>query len=480
LPAPPLEPSAHAHPTLIDVKDRSSVTGSHAVMSAPLVSYATRTVPRYTSYPTAPHFSSAVGADTALRWLEDTPADEPLSLYLHVPFCRQMCLYCGCHTKVVRRSEPVEAYAEVLLREIGLVADALGGRRPVRHIHWGGGTPSLMPEAAFARIVEAIGTRFDLGPLREHAIELDPRTVTPRLARQLAAAGVDRASFGVQDFAPHVQAAIGRIQPPAVVAAAAEALRAAGIERIAFDLMYGLPAQSVADAVETARTALALGPVRIALFGYAHVPWFKTHQKLIDEASLPGAGERLAQADAAAAVLTGAGFVPIGLDHFALPGDPLALAAADGTLRRNFQGYTDDQAPCLIGLGVSSIGRLPAGFVQNAPDMGAYVRAIESGTLATSRGLELSADDLLRGEIIERLMCDLVVDAAAIARSHGVEPFAFEPAFEELRPLARDGLVEIEGYRLSVTERGRPFVRIAAAAFDAYLPRSAARHSRAV
>jgi oxygen-independent coproporphyrinogen-3 oxidase len=452
----------------------------HSRMAASFLAYAARQVPRYTSYPPASQFSTAVDATDAEAWLGEIEPGTPLSIYLHVPFCRQMCLYCGCHTRIVRRTAPVEAYAELLLSEIGLVADRLPGRLPVHRIHWGGGTPSLLPAKAFARLVDALAQRFDLSPLYEHAIELDPRTVTPEVARSLATCGMNRASFGVQDFNPHVQKAIGRVQPPDIVSAACDHLRAVGIDHISFDLMYGLPHQTTADAVRTVEAAMELGPRRIALFGYAHVPWFKSHQRLIDEASLPGARERLAQASAAAAAIVSRGFVAIGFDHFARPSDPLALALAEGRLHRNFQGYTDDNAPVLLGLGVSSIGSTPRGFLQNAPDMGAYMRAIERGSLATVRGLAITEEDAVRAAIIERLMCDMRVDVAAVCRDHLWDPFYLGPAFEEIEPMVRDGLARVEGHRITVTEAGRPFVRLIAAAFDAYLPHTAARHSRAV
>lgn len=449
-------------------------------MKSSFFAYATRQVPRYTSYPSAVQFSTAVGADEAEIWLGDIKPGTPLSIYLHIPFCRQMCLYCGCHTKIVRRIAPVEAYANLLLAEVDLVADRLQGRLPVHRIHWGGGTPSLLPAEAFARLMDTLSRRFDLSPLYEHAIELDPRTVTREVARGLAACGVNRASFGVQDFNPHVQEAIGRVQPLEVVSAACDHLREVGIDHISFDLMYGLPHQTTADAVRTVETALELGPRRIALFGYAHVPWFKSHQRLIDEASLPGARERLAQASAAAAAIVLRGFVAIGFDHFARPSDPLARALAEGRLYRNFQGYTDDDASVLLGLGVSAIGKTPHGFVQNAPDMGAYVRAIERGSLATVRGVALAEEDVVRGDIIERLMCDMKVDVAAVCHKYHWDPLYFERAFEEIEPLARDGLAHIEGHCITITEAGRPFVRLIAAAFDAYLPHTTARHSRAV
>ena len=440
---------------------------------------AERNVPRYTSYPTAPHFTADVGPSVYASWLAAIPADATLSLYLHVPYCTEICRYCGCHTKATRRAEPLDAYADALLGEIDLVAAAMTSRSVV-HLHWGGGTPSILGPERLARIVQKIAGHFDLSRLVEHAIELDPRQVTRPLADALAALGVTRASLGVQEFSPHVQEAIGRIQPFETVRAAVDALRGAGVTRINVDLMYGLPGQSIADLEATADLASALRPARLALFGYAHVPWFKANQKLIDEAALPGASERIEQARAAARRLASHGYVPIGLDHFARADDELAAAARTGQLRRNFQGYTTDPAEALIGLGASAIGKLPQGFAQNAVDLAGYARAVTQGAFATVKGIAVSADDVLRGAIIERLMCDLAVDLAALPAGAPRGAATFEHERADLNALAAAGLITIVGSRITVTEEGRPFVRLVAAAFDAYLPHSRSRHSIAV
>jgi oxygen-independent coproporphyrinogen-3 oxidase len=434
---------------------------------------AERNVPRYTSYPTAPHFTAAVGPETYAQWLDALPRTTSLSLYIHVPFCTELCFYCGCNTRAVRRREPVEAYAERLLDEIALLGGLRG--RKFTHLHWGGGTPSILGPRWLETVAARLASLFDLSALKEHAIELDPRRLDKPLVHTLAAIGVTRASLGVQDVSPHVQRAIGRVQPFELVERAADDLRAVDIDRLNIDLMYGLPEQTAREVARSAELAASLQPQRLALFGYAHVPWFKTHQRLIDEATLPGLSERLEQAQAAAETLCGLGYQAVGLDHFALPDDELAIAAREKRLRRNFQGYTADNADALIGLGASAIGRLPQGFVQNAPDIAGYTRAVAAGRFATVKGLALSDDDRLRGAIIERLMCDLEVDLDA---SGGAPRFAAEIA--ALRTLAGEGLVRIEGARIAMTESGRPFVRIAAAAFDAYLTAGAKRHSVAV
>ena len=251
-----------------------------------------RPAPRYTSYPTAPHFHPGIGADDYLRWLGDLPGEVPLSLYFHVPFCKRMCWYCGCHTKVVQRYGPVSDYARLLLRETALIAAAISGAQPVTHIHWGGGTPTILSAADFGQLMEAVGKRFLVAPAAEIAIEMDPRTVTAELAAALAGAGVNRASLGVQDFTEEVQKAINRVQSFDMTARVVDWLRAAGIDGINFDLMYGLPSQTVDHVVTSIDLAVGLAPDRIALFGYAHVPWMKSHQKMISEESLPSAEDR--------------------------------------------------------------------------------------------------------------------------------------------------------------------------------------------
>lgn len=445
------------------------------------IASAERTVPRYTSYPTAPHFVPSIGAGTYASWLDEVSGPDTVSLYIHVPFCEQMCLYCGCHTKATRQLEPVEAYAGRLVDEIGLIAGRTGCRRVV-HLHWGGGTPSILGPDLLRELVGLLDVHFDLTALREHAFELDPRHVTKELARALSDIGVTRASLGVQDLSAHVQQAIGRAQPFAAVERAANVLHDAGIGDLNVDLMYGLPSQSVHDVRRTVMLAHQLKPQRLAIFGYAHIPWIKRHQRLLDESALPRSAARFDQATAAHEALIALGYQPIGLDHYATPDDSLAVAARAGTLHRNFQGYTADDASALIGLGASAIGRLRQGFVQNSPDTAGYSRAVMSGRFATVRGVALSADDRTRGRIIESLMCNLecsiddVIDQVAGDGEHE----SFEREIEALQPFVADGFVRTDGRRVMVHESGRPYLRLIAAVFDAYLPGSHARHSLAV
>jgi oxygen-independent coproporphyrinogen III oxidase len=439
-----------------------------------------KAVPRYTSYPTAPHFNSDVNEGVYRSWLEALPEDATISLYLHVPYCRTLCHYCGCHTKATLRHDPIDNYALRLGEEIATVARYAGKRR-VTHLHWGGGTPSILGSDALKSIGDEIYGRFYSAAIREHAIELDPRYLTRPLTQTLRDIGVNRASLGVQDFSAHVQSAAGRIQPFDLVANAVAMLRAVGIDKINLDLMYGLPKQTVQDVQRTATLAHALKPKRIAVFGYAHVPWFKPQQRLIEMRDLPSGPERLAQAKAAHETLVQLGYRPIGLDHYALADDELATATTAGRLRRNFQGYTVDDADALLGLGVSAISQLQQGFAQNAPDVGNYSRAVAMGQLATVRGIALSADDRVRGHIIEQLMCGMAVDLTAVSGSCGLDiENDISNALDLLQPFEDDGSLVIDGGRIEITEKGRPFVRLVASAFDAYLTRNRARHAAAV
>ncbi len=440
--------------------------------------YADGEVPRYTSYPTAPHFSAAVDEGVYRDWLAAMPADTELSLYLHVPFCRSMCWYCACHTTVTARAAPVGRYLAALSREIELVAEALPGRMAVGHVHFGGGSPTMMAPSELTDLAALLSSRFAIQPDAEIAIEIDPRTLEREMIAALADAGFNRASIGVQSFDPVVQRAINRIQSFETTSDAVESLRRRGIERINFDLIYGLPCQTIASCLDTVDKAVSLAPDRIAIFGYAHVPSFKLHQRKIDEAMLPDGSARLEQARAMADALVQAGYRQIGLDHFARPGDPLAAAAETGALHRNFQGYTTDACPALIGLGSSSIGRLDQGYVQNVVLISEYQKRVMEGRLPVLRGIAVSADDRLRAAVIERLMCDHKVDLEQVCAQFGADPtqFASLPALE---PLAADGVIERHGSLIAVTPEARPLVRSVAAAFDRYLGKGPARHSRA-
>ena len=429
--------------------------------------YAGLRVPRYTSYPTAPHFTAGVGEADYRSWLGTIEPGSDISLYLHVPFCRAMCWYCGCHTTVARRAEPVERYVAALQSELRAVAEALPGRMAIRHLHWGGGSPTLLAPEDFEKLSEMLRLHFDLMDEAELAIEIDPRTLTAEFVRALGRSGVNRASLGVQSFDSKVQAAINRVQTVEQTATAVGRLRGHGITRINFDLIYGLPHQSVASCLDTVRQALVMRPDRLSVFGYAHVPAFKPHQRKNDSENLPGPLERQEQALAISDALVAAGYRQIGLDHFALPGDSLAAAAETGALHRNFQGYTTDPCDVLIGLGASAIGKLPQGFVQNATNIPEYQRRVTDGELPIARGCPLTEEDVRRAAIIERLMCDFRADVGCLSAPTLVE-------------LERDGLICRSGSMVEVRDEARPLVRTVAAAFDAYLPQSTSSHAIAV
>ncbi len=441
--------------------------------------FATR-VPRYTSYPTAPHFGGDVDGGDYRRWLGELDPERALSLYFHVPFCDSLCWFCGCHTKIVKRHGPVAEYLLSLLKEIDLAEDALPGRFRVAHLHWGGGSPTMLRPDDWRRVMDRLRARFDIADGAEIAVELDPRGTTEDYVQALAGAGVNRASIGVQDFHTDVQAAVNRIQPFHVTERVMGWLDRCGIGAINMDLMTGLPHQTPESMAETVDTAVGLGPERVAVFGYAHVPWMKKHQKMIDEETLPGAGLRWDLFRTAADRLAGHGYAPIGLDHFAQPSDGLAQALEERRLRRNFQGYTTDQASALIGFGASAISSLPQGFVQNQGPLKAYREAVVAGRFPVARGLAKSRDDALRGQVIESLMCYLEADVGDICAGLGADPGTLDAEIEDLVPLEADGICSVAGRQVRVNEDCRPLVRLVASAFDAYLEGGEQRHARAV
>ncbi|WP_087003706.1 oxygen-independent coproporphyrinogen III oxidase [Rhizobium sullae] len=449
-------------------------------MSHPLVEkYGETRLPRYTSYPTAPAFSSAIGAGTYGDWLEELHTGDPVSLYLHIPFCRSMCWYCGCHTTITKQDRPILDYLDVLRQEIDLVASRAKQPLLVQNVHFGGGTPTIMRPEEFVDLMKHLRNAFELMPEVEIAVEIDPRTLASEMVDALAKGGVCRASLGVQSFDPVVQAAINRNQTFEQTETAVRQLREAGIGSINFDLIYGLPYQTVSSCIDTVQTAVRLRPERFSVFGYAHIPAFKKHQRLIDEATLPNAEERNSQAEAIAEALVDAGYVQIGLDHFALPADELSVASARGDLRRNFQGYTTDTCETLIGLGASAIGKLPGGYVQNEVALGAYAQRISSGILATVKGYRLTGQDRFRAAIIERLMCDFVVDLNRLGARFGHEAGLVLGGNDRLRALESDGVVTVRDGLVTVRKDLRFMIRAVAAAFDAYIGASGRTHSKA-
>lgn len=436
-------------------------------------------VPRYTSYPTAPHFHAGVGNPTYAGWLRRLPAGATLSLYLHIPYCDRLCWFCGCHTKHTLRYEPIADYLLALHAEIDWVSAQLEGRGVVTAIHLGGGSPTLVNPSDLVALKARLAERFTLAADAEISIEIDPNDLDDGRYDAMAAFGLTRASIGVQDFDPQVQKAINRLQSFEQTQAVVAAMRARGVRSVNLDLLYGLPFQTEAGLARTIDAALSLAPDRAALFGYAHVPWMKAHQKMIPEDALPDKLARFAQARLAAERLIAGGLEPIGFDHFATSGDSLAVAARAGRLKRNFQGYTDDAADALIGLGASAIGQLPQGYVQNITATGDYQRAVLAGGAAVARGFALTPTDRLRAHAIMTLLCRFALGPRDLA-GFGA---AGKALMEEARIIAltdEDGLVAMAGDAFTVTQRGRPFVRTIAARFDAYLAAGAARHSLAV
>lgn len=435
-------------------------------------------VPRYTSYPTAPHFSSAVDQSMYGAWLDSLEDGVPLSLYVHIPFCNELCWYCGCSTKITRQQAPIARYLKALQREIDTVSGRIKTRHRVTHIHWGGGSPSILQPDDIRALAGQLKSRFELDENAEFAVEIDPRGLDEERIAAFAEAGVNRVSIGVQDFAEDVQKAINRMQSVELTAWVVNTFRAHGIKGINVDLVYGLPLQTLKTLDETMDHVLELAPDRIALFGYAHLPVRIKHQRLIDDDSLPDTEQRFAQANRAAQRLMDAGYVSIGLDHYAQPHDPLA----HGTVRRNFQGYTTDTAAALIGLGASSIGRLPQGYIQNTPAIGEYERRVMEGGLATVRGHAMSEEDAARGLVIERLMCDFAFPADELRSRFGdlAEPIIAEA--NALRDADDEEIIAPSeaGDGFAVTDKGRIFVRSICAKFDAYLGKGAAQHSAGV
>ena len=436
-------------------------------------------VPRYTSYPTAPHFHAGVGNHAYYGWLGDLKPGTPLSLYAHIPFCDSLCWFCACHTSVVNNYAPVRGYCDLLLTEIDRTADALPSRMPVRHIHWGGGSPTLLEPGDVARLSDKIRERFDVARDAEFAVEVDPRGFAAGMATTLAKAGVTRASLGVQDCDPAVQRAINRLQSDDETFDAIANLRAEGVSSINIDLIYGLPRQSLESWSRTLEFILWLRPDRIAVFGYAHVPGFKKHQALIPQNLLPDVETRFRMAEMARLVLRAKGYVAVGIDHFALPRDSLAIAAREGRLHRNFQGYTTDNDPVLLGFGASAISALPQGYVQNVAAVPEYRKRLAEGGLPAVRGIQLTAQDRMRRDIIERLMCDLTVDLATLPLA--TPPASgLEDAFVQLTRLESEGVVTLEGSRITIRPEWRSAARLVSSCFDQYLGGRNARHSLAV
>ncbi len=435
-------------------------------------------VPRYTSYPTAPHFAGGLPDGTFSTWIEQIPAESAISLYLHVPFCRRLCWFCACRTQGTSSDAPVLAYAETLKAELELFRAKLPRGVRLSRLHWGGGTPTMLPAPVMREIAALV---FDIAPLTEDgefSVEIDPNEIDEARLDALAEAGMNRASIGVQDFDPEIQGIIGRDQSFEITKTTADALRARGIQSLNADILYGLPNQSQRRIADSIQKLLSLNPDRIALYGYAHVPWMARRQQMIPSDTLPRPEERLELFETARRLLIWDGYDEIGIDHFARPHDGLAKAARAGRLRRNFQGYTDDSAPILVGLGASSISRFPQGFAQNVSGTAQWKKAVEAGQFATARGHAFTPADLWRGRAIEALMCDFSLSISELTNSFGADKAELQRLID--RAILRFGaFVKPTADGLEITTEGRPLTRMIAAIFDEYAMDKAG-HSSAV
>jgi oxygen-independent coproporphyrinogen-3 oxidase len=435
-------------------------------------------VPRYTSYPTAPHFGSGIGPADFTTWVEAIPEGAAISLYLHVPFCRRLCWFCACRTQGTSSDAPVRAYTETLLAEIAMLRRHLPKGVRLARLHWGGGTPTLLEPALIRQLADAV---FEMAPLTENgefSVEIDPNEVDSARLDALAAAGMNRASVGVQDFDPEIQKTIGREQSYGLTRDIAMMIRDRGIRSLNADILYGLPHQTRGRIADSVQKLLSLTPDRVALYGYAHVPWMSRRQQMIPSDAIPTPEERLRLFETARTLFLADGYDEIGIDHFALPSDGLAVAARTGHLRRNFQGYTDDTAGTLIGLGASSISRFPQGFAQNVSATAAYTSAIRKGEFSTHRGHAFAGEDLLRARIIEALMCDFRITRAELAQGFGLPDDQIEALLGRAVHQFGD-MVKLDETALSIPPEGRPLTRMIARLFDAY-DQTKAQHSAAV
>ncbi len=444
--------------------------------------------PRYTSYPTAPQFDASFG-DAELRDAiaesNGDPIPRRLSLYVHVPFCLSPCFYCGCNRVITRDKNRSEPYLSHLQREIVAIAPLFDRDRAVVQLHFGGGTPNFLAPEQLRWMVDTLHREFAFSDAsdRDISIELDPRTVSPADIGELARAGFNRASLGVQDFDPEVQQAVNRVQGIEQTRAVIDACRHYGFRSVNVDLIYGLPKQTLAGFARTLETVVAMRPDRLAVYSYAHLPDMFKAQRQLDAEALPSAEIKLALLRLVIERLTEAGYVYIGMDHFALPDDELALAQQCGSLHRNFMGYTTHADSDLIGLGVSAISHIGNSFSQNPRDLPGWQHAVEAGRLPVFRGMRLSDDDRLRADLIQQLMCQAEIQILALERRYGID---FETYFaddlQRLRPLQDDGLVFKARERILVTARGRLLLRNIAMCFDRYLhrPSESSRFSRAI
>lgn len=435
-------------------------------------------VPRYTSYPPATKFSNDVSSPIYLDWIKSIPQGARISLYLHVPFCRRLCWFCACRTQGVRSDAPVEAYIESLKQEIMTLATILPEGVEVARMHWGGGTPTLLRPDQITDLNQTIRGAITIADDVEFSVEIDPNEIDEPRLDALAASGMNRASIGVQDFDDEIQQIIGRIQGYEVTRSTVEQLRAHGIHSLNADILFGLPNQTQTRISESVQMLLSLAPDRVALYGYAHVPWMAKRQAMIPTDALPSPEERLALFDTARRLFLWDGYDEIGIDHFARPTDSMEKAAKTGHLRRNFQGYTDDTCDVLIGLGASAISKFPQGFAQNASSTAAYQKAVRAGDLATGRGHVFKGNDRLRARLIEMLMCDFRIDTAMICQEFSMIPAQVEALYRPALDVFAE-MVTVTSDGFDIRMEGRPLTRMIARSFDDYEMREEG-HSSAI
>ncbi len=435
--------------------------------------------PRYTSYPSALYFNEEIDPAPVLEY--SSANTDPVSLYLHIPFCEKLCWFCGCHTIITRNHHHATAYLDLLSREFDILLPRLQPNRRAVQLHFGGGTPNFLSPDQIARVGEMLAERFSFDPESENSVELAPGHLDREKVDAFAAIGMNRASFGIQDSNPEVQEAIHRIQPESVNIETMEWLRGSGFISVNVDLIYGLPRQTPETFRRTLDHAVGLEPDRIALFGYAHVPWVKPHQKILEDKGLPSGSERLTLFLLALRRLQEAGYVYIGMDHFARKDDELAVARQSGELYRNFQGYSTRAGHEILAFGISSISQNAEGYRQNEKTPDGFRDAVEAGRLPIAKAYVMTTEDKLRQRVIQDVMCRLALDFGAIEDAYGIDfKTHFADALRKLEPLAEDKLVEIGNAVITVTQLGRLFIRNIAMAFDAYTAPKAEAYSKTV
>lgn len=437
-------------------------------------------VPRYTSYPTAPNFSSDLGPQLVEKMHKSIDGGEPLSIYIHIPYCDRLCWFCACHTKQTKSYAPISSYIETLLEEIELHRRALARSPEIAQIHFGGGSPSMLKSEDFNELSKKLRTSFRVTEKTEISVEIDPNDMSEDMLVGLQKIGITRASIGVQDFDPDVQEAINRPQTFEQTRDLVQALRSINISSVNVDALYGLPRQDMKRIRATLEKVISLSPDRVAMFGYAHVPWLKKHQNMINDKELPNIEQRHQQAEFADKFLTSNGLHKIGIDHYATPEDSLTKALKAGTLHRNFQGYTTDQCHNLLGLGASSIGQYDGGFIQNIVPTKQYKEAISEGRFAANRGYELTQDDRIRGHIIERLMCDFSFNFDDVTDKFGGAATQIIEMAKSIAIKDPDNICRVNDGEFHISEDKRAFTRIVASKFDAYLSKQNSKFSKAI